>query len=103
MDFDFLDEQLNLLPGNLLVKQGNHSACAAESIAQGGETYMTSENMYQHLNMLENLVPRTVRLYSTRCPPCSCAITERGGHSPIDRCHLLSGVGHVIKQEEDGA
>ena len=60
MDFDFLDERLSIFPGNPLVNQGNHASRMAESIAQGGETYMTSENMYHHLNMLENLVPKTV-------------------------------------------
>jgi hypothetical protein len=33
---------------------------AAESIAQDGRTYMTSEDMYCHLNKLENLLSQTV-------------------------------------------
>jgi hypothetical protein len=39
-------------PGDPLVRQGNHADCVAGSIAQGGGTYMTSKDMYCHLNML---------------------------------------------------
>jgi hypothetical protein len=87
-------------PVIFLINQGNHANRVAESVAQGGEAYMTSENMYYHLNMLENLVPRTVRLYSGSCSPSSSlrATIERGGRSPMDRRHLLSGVDHVIRQ-----
>jgi len=59
IDFDILDERLSIFPGDPLIRQGNHADRVAESIAQGGGTYMTSEDLYRHLNMLENLVPIT--------------------------------------------
>ena len=104
IDFDILDEQFNISPGDPLVRQGNHTDRVAESIAQGGGIYMTSEDMYRHLNMLENLVPKTVRLYpASPSLPCSIATTERGGRPPMDRRYLLPGVGHAVRQQEDGA
>lgn len=45
-DFDFLDERLNIFPGNPLVNQGNDADRAAESIAQGGELYMATLTYY---------------------------------------------------------
>ncbi|KAJ2919592.1 hypothetical protein MD484_g805, partial [Candolleomyces efflorescens] len=59
IDFDFLDEQLHIVPGDTLVRRGNHAARAVESAAQGGTAYMTSEDLYRHLDMLENLVPKS--------------------------------------------
>jgi len=59
INFDILYERLNISPGRSLVTQGNHVDRVAESITQGGETYMTSQDMHRHLNMLENLVPKS--------------------------------------------
>ncbi|KAF9784373.1 hypothetical protein BJ322DRAFT_844894 [Thelephora terrestris] len=58
VDFDILEEKLRISPRDTLVKKGNHVNRAAESILQSGGRYMTSEDMYRHLNMLENLVPK---------------------------------------------
>ncbi|KAN0128028.1 hypothetical protein V8E53_013051 [Lactarius tabidus] len=58
-DSEILDEKLKISPGIPLVRQGNHVDRAAESIAQDGRTYMTSEDMYCHLNKLENLLSQT--------------------------------------------
>jgi hypothetical protein len=81
VDFDILEEKLRISPRDTLVKKGNHVNRAAESIVQGGGTYMTSKDMYRHLNMLENLVPKAVRLFS------------------LDRRHLTQ----VLLQNEAGA
>ena len=104
IDFDILDERLNISPGRRLIRQGNHADRVAEIIAQGGGAYMTSAEMYRHLNMLENLVPKPVCLYSVSpSSPCSSPTTEQGGHPPMDRGYLLPGVGHAIRQQEHGA
>ncbi|KAI9573877.1 hypothetical protein HD554DRAFT_2310459 [Boletus coccyginus] len=59
IDFEILDEQLNISPGGPLINRGDHADRVAGSIALGGDTYMSSEDMYRHLNLLENLVPTT--------------------------------------------
>ena len=63
---------------------------------------MTSENIYHHLNMLENLVPRIVRLYSASCSLSTYTIltllqNEAGTRQWIDAIFfrvsaMLSGV-----------
>ena len=58
--FEILIDKLNVVPQDDLVEKGNHATRAAESAARGGDEYMSSKNMYSHLNLLQNLVPRTV-------------------------------------------
>jgi len=64
--FEILRERLNIIPHNDLVERGDHMARALESAAQGGDKYMSSKDMYRHLNLLQNLVPRTVSIAAPR-------------------------------------
>ncbi|KAF9643708.1 hypothetical protein BDM02DRAFT_1362680 [Thelephora ganbajun] len=58
IDFNGLEEQLNISLGGSLIIRSDHADHVADSIARGGDTYMSSKDMYRHLNLLENLVPR---------------------------------------------
>ncbi|KAF9642126.1 hypothetical protein BDM02DRAFT_3124827 [Thelephora ganbajun] len=62
INFDDLEEKLNIFPGGTLIIRSDHADRVPGSVAQGGDAYMSSEGMYRHLNLLENLVPRTVGL-----------------------------------------
>ena len=55
-------DKLNVVPQDDLVERGNHIARTVESAARGGGEYVSSKNMYSHLNLLQNLVPRTVSI-----------------------------------------
>jgi len=49
-------EDLSLLP-SILINRGDHNARAAEAATKGGEKYMSSSDMYRHLNLMQELVP----------------------------------------------
>jgi hypothetical protein len=104
IDFDVLDERFNISPGNILVHEGDQAKSVDWSVGRGGDTYMTSKDMYRHLNMLANLVPTTVHPNFT-CwfqPHSSAAATVRGGCPLVDRYHVLSGGSNVVGQQEHG-
>ena len=57
-----MSEKLQISPSIPLVIQGNHMDHVTEMSLQA-QAYITSDNMYHHLNMLENLVFRSVCLF----------------------------------------
>lgn len=50
-------DRLGLLPSPSLINHGDHNARAADSAIQGYDKYMSSSDMYRHLNLLQELVP----------------------------------------------
>jgi hypothetical protein len=82
---------------------------AAESIAEGGGKYMTSEGTYRHLNMLENWFPKLSASSLLACPHLTRVLLQRkvGTHlsqkmvsiHPVVRHYLLPGVSHVIRAQ----
>ena len=49
--------KLGLLSYPPLINRGDHHARAADCATKGGEKYMSSKDMYRHLNLLQELVP----------------------------------------------
>ncbi|THU94927.1 hypothetical protein K435DRAFT_860096 [Dendrothele bispora CBS 962.96] len=59
MDFDILKEELDITSATHLTLKSDYDERIQKSALLGQDKYMSSENMYRHLNMLENLVPKT--------------------------------------------
>ena len=49
--------ELGLLSSSPLINRGDHDARVADGVTKGGEKYMSSKDMYRHLNLLQELVP----------------------------------------------
>ena len=56
-------EKLGVFFACHLTPHNHHPTRAVESAAQGGEKYMTSEEMYRHLNHIQGLVPPESRTH----------------------------------------
>ena len=56
-------ENLGLFFAGYLTARDSHPTRAAESATQGGEKYMTSKEMYCHLNHIQGLVPPESRAH----------------------------------------
>ena len=52
-----LEVGLGILPSPPLIKRGDHHTRATDGTTKGGEKYMSSRDMYRHLNLLQELVP----------------------------------------------
>ena len=58
---DTLEQVLDITRSKDLKLKSDIAERTQKSILLGQDQYMSSDNMYRHLNMLENLVPKTVR------------------------------------------
>ena len=76
----------------MLINHGDHSTRAADSASMGGEKYMSSRDMYNHLNLLQERVP--VRHKFLRRPTLSIT-PEQCENSFGNRSYLVPRVGHV--------
>jgi hypothetical protein len=98
--FKILRDELNIILRGNLVKRGDHLARAQESAAQGGHTYMSSNDMHHHLTLLQNVVPRFVGIALLRhLNPHSSAAVERGEHPPSDKCDVPPRLCYDIQWE----
>ena len=52
-------EKLGLFPAGRLIRNGDHNVRVAESIARGDEEHITSRDMYQRLNWIQEAYPWT--------------------------------------------
>ena len=90
-------EKLGLFPTGGLIERGNRDTRAVESATQGGNKYMSSKEMYRHLNRIQELVPDDVRhhqpitfcelsylLRATRDLPCTSR-PYYSAHQPCSR------------------
>ena len=74
-------DKLNVVPEDDPVERGNHIARTVETAARGGGEYMSSKNMYSHLNLLQILVLRTVSIvFQHRVSPLK--YRRRTGQTP---------------------
>lgn len=87
--------------GRPLVDRADRAELVSWSRAQGGEKYMSSTDMYRHLNLLENLVAGNVSLcLNGGLHPYLNAIIGQSGFPPQDRHDLFSGIGHAIRPQD---
>ena len=61
MSWSILEDKLNIIRAGTLKLKDDHKERTRNVIPLGRERYMSSDNMYCHLSMLENLVSKTVR------------------------------------------
>ena len=96
--FEILD-RLGLLPSPPLINLGNHSTRAADGAIQGIGKYMSSSDMYRHLNLLQELVPVRHNLLYQPALNTSPGGRESSFGNPN---HLVPCISHVTGREAPG-
>ena len=96
--FGILD-RLGLHPSPTLIKHGDHGTRAAGCAIQGSDKYLSSSDMYRHLNLLQELV--SVR-HNLLYYPALNASPGGDENSFGNRNHLVPCIGHVTRRQAPG-